>query len=740
MPSALSDLQAALSGRYTVDREIGSGGMAIVYLARDLKHDREVALKVLRPELSARLGAERFLNEIRITAGLAHPNILTLIDSGEAGGFLYCVLPFIQGESLRQRLDRDRQLPVADALAITGRVAAALNFAHRQGIVHRDIKPENILFQEGQAMLTDFGIALAIQDAAAVRLTEPGVWLGTLAYMSPEQVTGDTVLDGRSDLYSLAAVLYEMLAGEPPHTAPSQQSLMAKRLVDPAPSVRRLRAAITIAVDQALLKALATSPADRFATVQDFVAALTAPEPGARDPDAVAVLPFLNLSSDPENEFFADGVTEDVIAHLSKVRALRVISRTSVMPFKNRELGLRDIAARLQATTVLDGSVRRAGDRVRIVAQLVDPISGQHLWSETYDRQLTDIFAIQTDVALRIAQTLEATLSPDEQTRIQKEPTRDLQAYGLYLQGRHWLHRFTEEGIRQGIAFFDRAIARDPEYALAYVGIGMAWAELGETGAVAPGHAYQQAKEAAGRAMELREDLADTHCLLGYLKALADFDWNGSEREFRRALELNPSSADAYDLFGRVCSALQRYDEAVDMSRKALELDPLAHRNDLATAFLRAGRYEEAHQAILRGLELDPGYDRAHATLGWVYLKTGRLAEGVAELERALALSPESDQWLAQLGQALAMNGREDEARGILQRLEARGGERYVSPYYLAFVHTGLGELDAAIEILMQAIKLRSGAAYGINGSFLLAPLRSHSRYPELLQQLNLAP
>ena len=731
-------LAAALVDRYRIERELGAGGMATVYLALDLKHHRQVALKVVRPELGL-IGPDRFLREVEIAARLSHPHILALYDSGNAGGLLYYVMPYVKGESLRHRLVREKQLPVEDAVAITRQVAFALAYAHAQGVIHRDIKPENILLHEGEPMVADFGIALAVAAAEGDRLTQTGLALGTPEYMSPEQTLGDRELDGRSDVYSLGCVLFELLAGEPPYTGPNGQAVMAKRLVDPVPSVRRLRPTVPIGVDQALMKALATVPADRFPSAGAFAEALAAPGTARPKSPVVAVLPFLNLSADPENEYFADGITEDVIAHLSKVRTLDVISRASVMPFKKREQSLRDIAATLNAGTLLDGSVRRAGNRVRIVAQLIDAETGQHLWTETYDRELTDIFAIQTDVALHIAAALRAELSAEEQSRIRQKPASDLQAYQLYLQGRHCVLRFTQEGMRQGIHYFERAIAVDPRYALAYAGITMACVELGEGGHIAPDIAYPRAREAVTTALALDPGLAEAHCMHGYLKVVWEFDWVGAEQAFKRALALRPGYADAYDMYGRLCTALCRFDEGLAMMRRAQELDPLAHRSDVANALLRAGHYDEAVDAASRVVEFDPHYDRGHATLGWAYLKKGLIREGLAELERAVALSPDTSQWLAQLGEALALSGDHDRARAILGQLEALSDQRYVSPYHFAYVYTGLSELDKAMDWLERAYEERAGAIYGVKGSFLFTPLQSHPRFMALLRKMNLA-
>ncbi len=735
MIDTLPRLTAALAGRYRIEHELGRGGMATVYLADDVRHHRQVAVKVLRAELGSLLGPERFLREVEIAAKLNHPHILPLYDSGDADGFLFYVMPYITGESLRLKLEREQQLPVEEALAITRQVASALSYAHARGVIHRDVKPENIMLYEGEAMVADFGIALALSAVADERLTQTGLVVGTPAYMSPEQAMSERTVDARSDVYSLACLLYEMLAGEPPYTAPNAQALLAKQLVDPVPAVRRLRPTVPTSVDQALMKALAKAPADRFASATAFAEALAA-QARAR-PTAVAVLPFLNLSADPENEYFADGITEDVIAHLSKIRALKVISRTSVMPFKKRLESLKEIGAKLEASTLLEGSVRRAGDRVRIVAQLIDAETDKNLWAETYDRQLTDIFVIQTEVSLHIAAALKAELSVDEQSRIRKEPTRDLQAYQLYLQGRHWLVQYTAASLQRAIAYFERAIAKDPEYALAYAGVAMAYTEMGEGGALAPDVAHRQAKEAGANALRLDPTLGDAHCAVAYLK-LCEFDWAGAEQGFKRALELSPSSADTYDLYGRMCSGIERYEEAIAMEQRAQELDPLAHRLDVATTLLRAGRYDEAALGAARAVEFDPDHDRAHATLGWAYLKKGMADEGVAELERAVSLSPTNTNWFAQLGQAYALVGRGDKAREVAQQLEDQARRAYVSPYHLAFVYTGLGEHERALDLLERAFGERGGAMYGLKGSFLLAPLRPHPRFKALLKKMNL--
>jgi serine/threonine protein kinase/tetratricopeptide (TPR) repeat protein len=737
----LERLHTALAGRYSLERELGQGGMATVYLADDLKHHRKVAIKVLRPELGYLLGADRFAREIRIAAGLNHPHILQLHDSGEADGLLFYVMPYVRGESLRQKLSREKELSIEEGIRIARQVASALDHAHAHGLIHRDIKPENILIHEGEAMVTDFGIALAAEAGREDRLTGTGLSLGTPAYMSPEQAAGDRDLDARSDVYSLGCVLYEMLAGEPPYTGPTAQAVMAKHFTDQVPRIRRFRPTVPPGVEHALIKALGKAPADRFASAGSMADALANPSASQQRSPSVAVLPFVNLSADPENEYFADGITEDVIAQLSQIRSLKVISRTSVMPFKNRQQSLREIGAKLDVATLLEGSVRRAGSRVRIVAQLVDAESDRHLWAQTYDRDLTDIFTIQSDVALQIAGALEAELSSEEKSRIHKKPTDDLQAYQQYLLGKHCMARWTTEGIERAIKHFEQAIARDPNYALAHASLAYAYTEIGigVAGTVPPAEAFGRARAAVARALELDPGLPEARAVLAHLKVACDYDWAGAEKEYKRAIELNPNSGVAYDSYGLMLAALERYDEAIQVQERAHELDPVAHRMDIATTFLRAGRYEEALRAITECLAVDPNLALAHATAGWAHLLNGMPEQGVASLQRAVAISPDSSLYLAQLGQALARVGRTEEARGMLRQLEALSKQRYVSPYHMAYVYTGLGEHDRAMDCLERAYEERSGGIFGIRGSFLFAPLRGHPRFKELLRKMNLA-
>jgi serine/threonine-protein kinase len=388
MTDQVSQLNTALAGRYEVESELGTGGMATVYLAEDLKHDRKVAIKVLRPDITAAIGRGRFLREIQIVARLNHPHILPLYDSGEVEGLLLYVMPLVQGESLRERLKRDSVLSIEDAVSVTRDVAEGLAYAHGRGVVHRDIKPGNILIEDEHAMVTDFGIALAVSAAGAERITETGVYLGTPEYMSPEQAAGEKDLDGRSDQYSLACVLYEMLTGQPPFVGPSARAIVARHLTDPAPPLATVRPDVGVGVQEAIARALTKLPVDRFETIEDFVEGLaaehTSQSPSA--PRSIAVLAFANLST-ADNEYLSDGLSDEIINALTRIEDFRVASRTSAFAFKGTSEDIRSIGRRLNVRSVLEGSVRKAGNRLRVTAQLINVEDGYHLWSERYDRE-----------------------------------------------------------------------------------------------------------------------------------------------------------------------------------------------------------------------------------------------------------------------------------------------------------------------------------------------------------------
>jgi serine/threonine-protein kinase len=725
--------------------------MGEVYRARDARLARDVAIKIVSPHTAGGQEAfARFEREGRAIAALSHPNILTIHDVGSEGEIAYIVTELLDGETLRARLARS-ELHWKDAVEIAAAVAAGLSAAHARGIIHRDLKPENVfLTDDGRVKILDFGLAqsaAADEPAAAeppqtaAQLTLPGAIIGTTGYMSPEQFRGKGH-STRGPTSSPSGACHEMLtSGCSGETAAETWRRSARRRPggEPgaAPGRARARGPPLLEKDRELRFSGGAEVASALAAVSSG----TGVRPARVATPSVAVLPFINLSADPENEFFADGITEDVITHLARVRSLKVISRTSAMAFKKRDKSLREIGGVLGAGTIVEGSVRRAGNRVRIVAQLVDVATDEHLWAETYDRDLTDIFAIQTDVALKIAAALQAELSSNERVRIERPPTADLEAYQLYLQGRHCFTMFTPDGFRQSIGYFGQAIAKDPNFALAYAELAHAYAHVGIEGIVGwhPGPAYQRAKEAAAKALALDDGLGEAHGIAGLLRFVCDFDWAGAEKELLVALELSPGSADVHDHYGWLCSSLGRFEEALQALKRARELDPLTHRSDFASELLRAGRYGEALEEGARLIALDPEYCRGHSIVGWAHLKLGRPAEGLAALERAASLSPDVTMFRAQLGQAYAMTGAAGKALAVLDELNQLAREKYVSPYHFAYVHTGFGEHDAAIDWLERAYEQRAGAVYGIKGSFLFADLRGHPRFVALLRKMNLA-
>jgi serine/threonine protein kinase/tetratricopeptide (TPR) repeat protein len=747
MTSLPERLNHGLEGRYRIERELGQGGMAVVFLAQDLRHDRHVALKVLRPEISAEIGAERFLREIKLAAGLTHPHILPVYDSGAAGGLLFYVMPNMEGRSLRERLERERQLPLEDALRITREVAAALDYAHRHQVVHRDVKPENILLHEGAAMVADFGIGKALSGNGST--TQTGMTLGTPTYMSPEQASGEKEIDGRSDLYSLGCVLYEMLAGEPPFTGPTAQAIIAKRFVSPIPKVRATRD-IPEVVDDALTRALSRTPVDRFSTAADFAAALaslvrnsatvrTPPEAPKSGPTqkSIAVIPLANLSADPENEYFSDGMTEEIINALAKLPGMQVASRTSSFAFKGKEVDVRQIGEKLGVGTVLEGSVRKAGKRIRITAQLVNVENGYHLWSETYDRQLEDVFAIQDEISRAIVEALKLRLVGSTDHLV--APTKNIEAYNLYLKGRFFFNKFTEPGLQKALELFQLALLEDPAFARAYAGIADVWCNLADDW-VAPDDAYPRAKAAAERALQRDPELAEAITSIGKVLCWHEWSFADAERQLHRAVTLSPNYAEAHYVLGTALPLVGRLDDAIVAIRRALTLDPLsaAFSEWLARFLLYAKDYAAAIEQAHKTFELNESSLRARLYIGSGYLALGDAEQSLQWYRRAQGMERAVRSYDAYIVRALAPLGRRDEAEEILGRLEEESRQHYVRAEILAMGYAALGNLDRAFELLERAFQARSAGLIYLHLDPAYEPLRRDPRFADLVRRIGL--
>ncbi|HUG27683.1 MAG TPA: protein kinase [Gemmatimonadales bacterium] len=777
----LEALRELLADRYRVEHELGRGGMATVYLAHDLRHDRDVALKVLRPELAAALGAERFLREITLTARLDHPHILPLLDSGEAGGFLYYVMPYVRGESLRDRLNRERQLPLEDALHIVRETADALSHAHSLEIIHRDVKPENILLTGSHARLADFGIARAVTAAGGQSFTATGLALGTPVYMSPEQAAGEGEVDARTDVYSLGCVLYEMLVGQPPFTGATAEAILARKYLDTPGGITSVRATVSREVEAVILKALARVPADRYSTARHFAQALErvrepplAPPPatqrfptrrivlasvgvvlalaaawwgGIRRPLAapplgsLAVLPFANVSGDPEQDYFANGMTEELISRLAGLPGLTVKSRTSVRRYQESDDPLPRIAEILGVDAVVEGSLSRSADAVRIRVRLVQARPERTLWSRSYDRDLSDALALQSEVARAIAREIGAVITPEHEQRLVRVAAIDPVAAEAYFRGRFYWNRRTSNDLLQAIRHFEQAIAVDPTYARAYAGLADSYVLLGYgmMSVLPPSEALPKASAAARQALELQDDLVEAQTSLAYTETY-EWNWEMAELGFRRALALDPGYGTAHFWYAALLAAQGRVPEAVDAARQGWDVEPLSPILAAGVAWMLhlARRHEEAADQAQRALVLEPGFALGHLRLGVAYGWLDRHDDAIAQLELGLRASGSSPAFVAALVRVYAASGREREAQHQLAGLLDMAKQRYVPAYSIAAAHAALGDTDGAFLWLERAFEEHSLELTFIGVEPEMDILRADPRFRDLLRRMNL--
>jgi serine/threonine-protein kinase len=693
--------------------------------------------------------------EARAASALNHPNIVTIHDIGECAGTPYIAMELVEGETLKALL-AEGALPAGQLLRLATEIAEGLAKAHEAGIVHRDLKPENLMVtSDGYVKILDFGLAkLRTQptetESDVATATTEGTVLGTAGYMSPEQAKGHSA-DFRSDQFSLGSILYEMASGRRVFRRETAVQTLSAIIDDTPQPLQRVRPELPAQLCVIVDRCLAKLPEERYDSTRDLARELRGLSEGLpssglqreaaleRPIESLVVLPLVDLRPEPGEEYFADGMTEALITDLAKIGALKVISRTSAMQYKGEDKTPPQIAEELNVDAVVEGSVLRAGDRVRITAQLINAKTDQHLWADSYDRDLGDVLSLQSEVARAVAEQIQIKLTPQEEARLASTRPVDPEAHEAYLKGRHAFSRFSVEGYNRGIQCFNKAIDKDPSCAPAYAGLADCYCYLGFLESAPPRELYPKAKDAVLKSLELDNMLADAHTSLGQIRFMYDWEWGSAKREFQRAIELNPNSAASHLFYAVYLTNLGRVDEAFPEIRRALELDPLSAGASqfLGYSYVVARRYDEAISQLHKTLELDPNFPLAHSTLGIAHFQKGLFDEAIGAFQQALNIAGDTPYFSAWLAQAFAKSGKRDEARTIFQELQALSKERYTSSVYFAWVCLALGETDQAFEWLEKAYDERATELTWTPSAPGFDPIRADPRFQDILRRMN---